>query len=121
DAVRNATLVADALVRATTQFRYAAPFNQVSSIIDPNGQTTTITYDAQGNPTQRQTPLGRTVAYTYDARGLLTSSTSPLGTTTTYTYDSLGNPAQMAQGTGPDQRIPGLTSGTGRPLARLPE
>jgi RHS repeat-associated protein len=57
---------------------------------EPNGYTTTYTYDSKGNQLTRTNPLGQTDYYTYNTLGQLLTSTTPLGYTTTYTYNSRG-------------------------------
>lgn len=49
--------------------------------------TTTVQYDAQGNPTQATDAVGGVTTYTYDASGVLTNKTGPGGAATTYAYD----------------------------------
>jgi RHS repeat-associated protein len=87
----------------------------VVSMLDPNGNTTTYTYDAYGNmltktegsgsPVERTTtytydgfgqplvvtdPDGHATTNTYDVQGNLLSTSDPLGNTTSHTYDSRG-------------------------------
>jgi RHS repeat-associated protein len=74
-----------------TLFSYEATFNQVTSITDPNGNRTTISYDALGNPIQITDALSQTTTLAYDSRGLLTAVTDALSQVTTFTYDARGN------------------------------
>jgi RHS repeat-associated protein len=74
-----------------TFFTYEPVFNQVTSITDPESNTTAITYDANGNPTQITNALGNATTLAYDSRGLLSSVTDALGNVTTFTYDATGN------------------------------
>ena len=74
-----------------TFFTYEPVFIQVTSITDPEGNTTTISYDVNGNPTQITDALTNTTSLVYDSRGLLTSVTDVLGNVTTFTYDGRGN------------------------------
>ena len=67
-------------IGATTMFTYEPNFNQVKTIRDPKGNTTTINYDEKGNPIEIIDALGNRTQMTYDARGLLTSVTSAVGT-----------------------------------------
>ncbi len=82
-------------IGATTVFTYESVFNQVTSIIDPKGNPTTINYDTNGNPEEIIDALGNKTAMTYDSRGLLLTVTSAVGkpeeNTTTFTYDAKGN------------------------------
>lgn len=64
-----------------------------TTIVDPNGLATSISYDAAG----RISSLTKSVAgvaqlrgFTYDADGRLLSSTEPDGAVTSYGYDELG-------------------------------
>jgi RHS repeat-associated protein len=75
-------------------------------VTDPNGNTTTTTYDTFGDTTSVTDPAGDKTAYGYDtAKGLLTSQVDPNGTSagvpttctppangcTTYGHDVFGN------------------------------
>lgn len=64
-------------------------------IIEENGtetQTTTYTFDENGNLLNRQgTCCGFNVSFEYDANGNLTKRTDANGNTTQFTYDNLGN------------------------------
>ena len=57
-------------------FTYEPNFNQVKTIRDPKGNTTTINYDEKGNPIEIIDALGNRTQMTYDTRGLVTSITS---------------------------------------------
>lgn len=88
-------------------------FQPVKEIVDPNGNTTTITrrdsggnsgpitrvespngryidftLDSSGRVTQAKDNLGRIVSYTYDASGRLSKVTDPLLHEQNYTYDT---------------------------------
>ncbi|MCL5946210.1 MAG: DUF6531 domain-containing protein, partial [Planctomycetes bacterium] len=85
------------------------PYEVLSSVtLDPSGldQTTTYTYDANGNRLSRTDSLGNTTTYTYNSLGEMTSETQPNGHvaganaaafTTTYTYDASGQVATTAE------------------------
>lgn len=93
---------------AATVYHYDDPTHpgDVTSITDPNGNTTAITSDAYGNPTEVTAPptpgnpAGNRTTNSYDAdRGWLTATTSPRGNltgadpadfTTTYDHDAYG-------------------------------
>ncbi len=61
---------------------------QLGESIDPLGQVTRYTYDANHNLTGIAAPLGVSFAYTYDSQGNLTSSVDPLGNVVHFTYDA---------------------------------
>src|SRR5439155_1687972 len=100
--------------------------NDVTSVTDPLGVTTTKTYDGNGNLLTTSTPLtgtsqvamqtntygdaahpgdvtwtadaaGGVSTFSYDKFGDLASSTDPAGNTTTYSYDGIGR--QLAKET----------------------
>jgi YD repeat-containing protein/YVTN family beta-propeller protein len=74
-----------------TFFTYEPTFNQVTGITDPRGNTTSITYDGNGNPVMITDALNTTTTLAYDGRGLLTSVTDAQGGLTAFTYDARGN------------------------------
>ncbi|WP_177235315.1 DUF6531 domain-containing protein [Streptomyces sp. MUSC 14] len=59
-----------------------------SSLTTPRGKTTSYGYDSDGNLTSVTTPANEKTSYTYDASGRLLTRSDPLGDTTTYTYDT---------------------------------
>jgi RHS repeat-associated protein len=91
----------------TYQRADAAHPGDLTGIVDPNGHTTSFTYDSQGDVTSVTDPLGNTTTYTYNALGQRTSMVSPRGNvsggnpgqfTTTWSYDALG---RLTQATDP--------------------
>ena len=64
--------------------------NQTCTVRDRNGNTTTYTYDANGNVLTVKNALNETTTFTYDALGKnnLTSVKDPRNNTTTYGYDA---------------------------------
>ena len=76
---------------ATTSYTYDPTTLGLASITDPNGHTTTKTYDARGNLLSATDPLGRTTSYTYNIFNEPLTVTDSLGVTTTNTYDTHGN------------------------------
>jgi RHS repeat-associated protein len=81
---------------ASWYYRYDPDTLGRISTFDPDGHTTTATYDAAGNLTSSTDGLGRTTTYTYNALREVTSVIEPKQVngqpiTTTLTYDSGGN------------------------------
>lgn len=76
----------------TTRFSYDADLN-LAKITDPRGNATTFTYDARGNMLTKtdSAPLSYLTTYTYNARNDVTSIIDPRNNTTTYGYDASGN------------------------------
>lgn len=74
----------------TTTYTYDADGN-VLSVQDPLGHTTTSTFDALNRLVRSVDPLNNTTSYAYDAQDNLTSVTDPRGLATTYTYDGFGD------------------------------
>ena len=77
-----------------TKHEYDANGNRTKIIMDFGGaleNTTTYTYDSQGNLTTTTDPIGNTTSYGYDANGNLLTVTDPLDNVTSYTYDNRGN------------------------------
>jgi RHS repeat-associated protein len=73
---------------ATTQFRYDSVSLLPITIIDPNGHTSHVSYDEQGNQLSVTDPLGRISTATYNAFNQPLTTTDPKLVTTTYTYDN---------------------------------
>jgi RHS repeat-associated protein len=70
----------------TTTLTYTG--DDLTQITDSAGRLTTLTCDANHHITQITDPAGRTNTYTYDANGNLISHTDARGQTTTYAYDA---------------------------------
>lgn len=109
---RSQTLVLDTDSNPTR--RHSASFDALGRMLNDvggGGQTTTYTYDSNGNRTQISDALGRVTSQTFDAlnriaritdpgqgvtmntydeRDRLTSVTDPNGNTTNYVYDGFG-------------------------------
>ncbi len=105
DGQSNPITVTDEVLGGTVQMSYEPVFNQLASITDSRGNTTTLTHDANGNPIEIASPLNRTTQLGFDNRGLVTSLTDVLGTPSTFTHDAVGNVTQVIQGSGPEQRL----------------
>jgi YD repeat-containing protein len=76
---------------AATTWTYDPNTLGVTSTADPDGHTTTYTYDNNGNKLTQTDPLVRATTWTYNSLDQPTSVTSPAGETTTDSYDSAGN------------------------------
>lgn len=59
----------------------------IKSKTDPLNNTTSYTYDSQGNMLTKTEPGIGTTTYTYDAKGNILTLNDPLNQTTTYTYN----------------------------------
>jgi len=81
---------------ATTKYEYDPKTLGVTAMTNPDGQTTTNTYDARGNLVTSTDPLGRKTTYSYNGFDETTSVQDPRGTTTSYRYDSNGNLLEKA-------------------------
>jgi RHS repeat-associated protein len=77
--------------QATWQYTYDPVTLGVGTQTDPNGHSSSKTYDAAGNVLTTTDGSGRTTTNTYDALEDLLTSRDPLGITTTNTYDGAGN------------------------------
>ena len=78
--------VTNALGQVTQITAYNAN-GQPTTIVDPNGLTTTLAYDARMRLTSRNVG-GETTSNTYDGVGQLTKVTLPDGSYLSYTYDT---------------------------------
>jgi RHS repeat-associated protein len=73
---------------------------------DASGQSSTFTYNAQGQVATVTTPAragiteDRTTTYTYDASGFLQSVIGPLNSTVSFTYDGYQRPRTITDPTG---------------------
>ncbi|WP_166646082.1 RHS repeat domain-containing protein [Halospina denitrificans] len=69
---------------------------------DPEGNTTTYTYNVQGQVLTRTLPSGASYSYSYDEAGNLLNEQDPLERTTQYRYDEAGN---RIRETAPNQAV----------------
>ena len=81
----NVATITNAAGHVTQMTAYNA-HGQPLTIVDPNGLTTTLTYDARERLTSRNVG-GETTSYGYDGVGQLTKVTLPDGSYLSYTYD----------------------------------
>jgi YD repeat-containing protein len=76
---------------ATWNYTYDPATLGCTSITDPNGHATTMTYDDSGNVLTRTDPLGRTTTYAYDEHNDQTLVVTPRGIPTLREFDGNGN------------------------------
>ncbi|MDR2877018.1 MAG: hypothetical protein LBV36_03120 [Chromatiales bacterium] len=86
DASGNLSSLTNALGHVTQFTSYDAHGHPLT-VIDPNGVTTTLTYDLRSRLTSRAT-AGETTSFTYDNVGQVTRVTLPGGSYLDYTYDA---------------------------------
>jgi len=82
---------------ATWQYFYDPNTLAPTGVTDPNGQQTSYTVDAAGNPLTVTDPLGRQTTNTYNSFNQVLTSQDPNGVTTTYVYNSNGNLTSSAR------------------------
>ena len=82
---------------ATSTYDHSDPTHpgDTTSITNPVGKTTHLTYSAAGDLAATTDPLGNTTSYTYNVLGQRLTTVSPRGNTTTYTYHSTGELFQV--------------------------
>lgn len=83
----------------TTSYGYDANGNR-TSITNPDGTSTSATYDGTGNMLTSTDAMGLTTGYTYNSFRQVTGITDPQGGTTSYTYDAKGNMTGLTDSTG---------------------
>jgi RHS repeat-associated protein len=78
---------------AEQSWTYTDPLHKYypKTATDPQGKTTSFTYDTRGNVTQVLNAAGDTAFYTYTTKGLVDTSTDFKGNLTDYGYDAQGN------------------------------
>ena len=72
----------------TTSLTYNPQYYELSSITDPLGNTTSATYDTNGNLVAVTDPLGNTTSATYNSAGQPVTMTDPLGNQTQLNYNA---------------------------------
>ena len=82
---------------ATTSYVYDPGTLAPTSVTNPNGNASTMTYDASGNLLTLKDALGNTTTNTYNGFNEVLTTKDPLGVTTTMTYDARGNLSSVAR------------------------
>jgi RHS repeat-associated protein len=85
--------------RARSIFTFSAT-GQLISESDPNGYTTTLSYNGSAQLTTVTDSAGRTLRFTYGTNGDVVSVTDPAGNVTHYGYDTAGELASVTDPTG---------------------
>lgn len=98
DGQGNVATITNAL-NQTTQITSYNVHGQPLTIVDPNGLTTTLTYDARQRLTVRDVG-GETTTYTYNSAGLLTKVALPDGSFLSYGYDAAHRLTSIQDNTG---------------------
>lgn len=68
-----------------------------ASVTDPDGHTTTVTFNWMSHPTGEVAATGATSAATYNSQGFPATETDAMGRTLTYTYDSEGDVTSISE------------------------
>lgn len=76
------------------------PDGWMKSIVDTNGNTTTLTWDSSGNLSTLTDASGRQTTLTYNSNGDVTSMTDPASHTISYSYDASGNLTKVTDAAG---------------------
>ena len=76
-----------------TSYTYDANRNLIKEIA-PDGSATRYNFDAAGNVLSMTDALGSVTTHTYNSKGQMTSTTDPLGRTTVSSYDDKGKLTQ---------------------------
>jgi YD repeat-containing protein len=71
------------------ELTYHPDFSRVTSLTDPNGNTTEFIYDTNGNLIETIDALQNSYFTVFNSRGQITSLTDALGNVTTFDYDPL--------------------------------
>jgi RHS repeat-associated protein len=82
--------------QATWQYGYDGNTDGLTSVTDPNGHTSTATYNSAGDQLTSTNALGHEASYNYDSLNDLTWFQDPNGVRTTLTYDAAGNLQSIA-------------------------
>lgn len=89
--LRSLTKGYGAAQQATWTYSYDPATRGIASETDPNGHTSSNTWDANGNLLSHTDPLGHRTSYAYDGLNDTTAITDAMNVVTTNTYDANGN------------------------------
>ncbi len=76
--------------KAAVVFNFTSA-GQLTSILDRNGNTTTVSYDGNGYISEVEDAGGRTLDFTVDGSGRITDIDGPLSRSVGFTYDEAGD------------------------------
>jgi YD repeat-containing protein len=89
------------------------PTSYAGSVTDPDGRTTTVSFNGMSHPTGDDEANGRSASTTYDSAGFPVSETDALGRPVLYTYNSEGDVTSTTES--------GLSSGGGSDVSTATE
>ncbi len=89
---------------------YSGPQQELGTVVDSQGRTSSFTYDSSTRLTKVTDPSGRTFQYGYTGSDL-TSYTDPAGKVTTYAYDGVHNLTKITDPRGNETRLTYTSSG----------
>ncbi len=102
DVVRKVGSVADTIVAGTDAVTVTTydPVGNLLTLTEPDGNTTTLTYDADNRLVKRVNAAGDTTAIAYDGFGNVISTTAPNLNVITNTYDALNRVTKVSDSVG---------------------
>jgi RHS repeat-associated protein len=112
--VTSMTRLAGTSNAVTTEFAYNSQFSELTTITDPLGNTSVLTYDDNGNLLTLEDPLGNTNSLAYNSNGQPTMIQDAQGNQTQLTY-SLGNLVSISDPLG--RSVSRFVDGAGRVAA----
>jgi RHS repeat-associated protein len=86
-----------------TKFTYEPVFNKIETYTDALNNVTRFTYDARSNLTSILDPRGNTTSIAYNAAGQVIQTTDAAGMKTLITYDTVGNITGVTDALGNNQ------------------
>jgi YD repeat-containing protein len=89
-------------------YKFGGSNGRLESVVDRNGNATTLTYSGAGRLEKITDPAGRKITLAYNAEGLVESAKDPLGHTVKYAYEE----GELAGVTEPGETESGGSSNT---------